>query len=99
MIDENKHRRLVWEENLEFINQHNLEASLGKHTYTVKMNKYGDMVNQDQYSYTSYIINISLTKTNLKKDQSRIRFDVERLQQDRRNDETIGFGVFEAIER
>lgn len=88
---------MVWEENLEFINQHNLESSLGKHTYTVKMNKYGDMVNQHQYS--SYIINISLTKTNFKKDQSRIRFDVERLQQDWRNDETIGFSVFEAIER
>lgn len=98
MIDENKHRRLVWEENLEFINQHNLEASLGKHTYTVKMNKYGDMVNQDQYSYILYN-KYKFNKNKFKKDQSRIRFDVERLQQDRRNDETIGFGVFEAIER
>lgn len=37
-------RRSIWEKNLKFINQHNLEATLGKHTYTLKMNKYGDMV-------------------------------------------------------
>jgi len=40
-------RRQIWEKNLNFINQHNLEQSLGKHTYTVKMNKYGDLTNKE----------------------------------------------------
>lgn len=38
------HRRTVWESNLRYIRQHNLEAQLGKHTYTLKMNQHGDLV-------------------------------------------------------
>ncbi|CAF1504797.1 unnamed protein product, partial [Didymodactylos carnosus] len=37
------HRRSVWESNLQKIRTHNLEADLGVHTYTMKMNKYGDL--------------------------------------------------------
>jgi cathepsin L len=40
-------RRIIWESNIKFINTHNLEASLGKHTYTLKMNKYGDLTNKE----------------------------------------------------
>jgi cathepsin L len=45
--DEETQRRLIWQENVQFINKHNLEANLGKHTYTVKMNKFGDLTNEE----------------------------------------------------
>lgn len=37
-------RRRIWEENLEMINVHNLESSLGLHSYELAMNHLGDMV-------------------------------------------------------
>lgn len=40
-------RRSIWETNLKYINEHNLEASLNKHTFTLKMNKFGDLTNQE----------------------------------------------------
>ena len=46
-VEESTQRRLTWEANLKFINQHNLEESLGLHTYRVGINKYGDMTNQE----------------------------------------------------
>ena len=36
--------RLIWEDNIDFIRKHNLEADLGLHSYTLGMNKYGDLV-------------------------------------------------------
>jgi len=36
-------RRSIWEANIALIRKHNLEADLGLHTYTLGMNKYGDM--------------------------------------------------------
>jgi cathepsin L len=36
-------RRSIWEANIAIIRKHNLEADLGVHTYTLGMNKYGDM--------------------------------------------------------
>jgi cathepsin L len=44
---EESQRRLIWEKNVQFINKHNLEASLGQHTFTVKMNKFGDLTNKE----------------------------------------------------
>jgi len=41
--DEEPTRRAIWEDNIEIIRKHNLEADLGLHTYTLGMNKYGDM--------------------------------------------------------
>jgi len=40
-------RRGIWEENLKKIEHHNIRASLGQHTYTLGMNKYGDMTNRE----------------------------------------------------
>ncbi|XP_022602644.1 cathepsin S-like [Seriola dumerili] len=40
-------RRRIWEENLEIINVHNLEASLGLHTYELAMNHLGDLTTQE----------------------------------------------------
>jgi cathepsin L len=45
--EEETTRRLTWESNLKYIRQHNLEADLGKHTYWLKMNKYGDMTGKE----------------------------------------------------
>jgi cathepsin L len=36
-------RRAIWESNLKIVRNHNLEADLGVHTFTLGMNKYADM--------------------------------------------------------
>lgn len=41
---EDRSRRELWENNLRFISMHNLEASMGLHTYELGMNHMGDMV-------------------------------------------------------
>ncbi len=42
--DEDLGRRELWERNLELITLHNLEASMGLHSYDLGMNHMGDMV-------------------------------------------------------
>ncbi|KAK9526778.1 hypothetical protein VZT92_015459 [Zoarces viviparus] len=40
-------RRRIWEENLDMIGVHNLEASLGLHTYELAMNHLGDLTTEE----------------------------------------------------
>uniref|UniRef100_A0A8C6SJN5 Uncharacterized protein n=1 Tax=Neogobius melanostomus TaxID=47308 RepID=A0A8C6SJN5_9GOBI len=40
-------RRALWEKNLLYINTHNLEASMGSHTYTMAMNHMGDLTKEE----------------------------------------------------
>ncbi|GCB71028.1 hypothetical protein scyTo_0008750 [Scyliorhinus torazame] len=42
--EEETYRRKIWEDNVRYIEQHNLEYSMGKHTFTVGMNPLGDLV-------------------------------------------------------
>jgi len=44
---ENGLRRLIWEENLKRVALHNLEATLGKHTYTLAMNEFADLSGEE----------------------------------------------------
>ncbi|CAF1005392.1 unnamed protein product [Didymodactylos carnosus] len=46
-VAEEQHRREIWETNVAKIRTHNLEADLGLHTYTMKMNKYGDLAHEE----------------------------------------------------
>ncbi|CAF1461094.1 unnamed protein product [Rotaria sordida] len=45
--EEEIYRRQIWEENLRFIHKHNLEFDLDIHQYTLGMNKFGDMTNEE----------------------------------------------------
>ncbi|XP_041060695.1 procathepsin L-like [Carcharodon carcharias] len=38
---------MAWEENMRYIEQHNLEHSMGKHTFTVGMNQFGDLTTEE----------------------------------------------------
>ncbi|XP_031747652.1 cathepsin S-like [Xenopus tropicalis] len=54
--EEERARRTIWEETLKFITVHNLEYSLGLHTYEVGMNHLGDMTGEEvAATMTGYI--------------------------------------------
>jgi cathepsin L len=46
-VEEETIRRVNWEANVAEIEKHNLEADLGLHTYTLGMNRYGDMTHEE----------------------------------------------------
>ncbi|XP_028672155.1 protein CTLA-2-alpha-like [Erpetoichthys calabaricus] len=45
--EEEDFRRIVWEDKLRWIEQHNKEYSEGKHTYTVGMNQFSDLTREE----------------------------------------------------
>lgn len=40
-------RRLIWESNLKFIQRHNMEYDMGKHSYSLGMNQFGDLTHDE----------------------------------------------------
>jgi cathepsin L len=46
-LSEDSYRRTIFEKNLNFIQSHNMQYALGKKTFTVAMNKFGDLTNTE----------------------------------------------------
>jgi cathepsin L len=46
-VEEETSRRSIFEDNVALIRNHNLEADIGLHTYTLGLNKYADMTNEE----------------------------------------------------
>ncbi|XP_057643581.1 cathepsin Q-like [Chionomys nivalis] len=46
-LEEEALRRTVWEKNMKMIKLHNVENGLGKNGYTMKMNAFGDMTDEE----------------------------------------------------
>jgi cathepsin L len=60
-------RRAIFEKNVRFIEKHNGEASVGKHTYTVGLNKFADMSNKEfRTMYNKYNSTENMKSTNNK---------------------------------
>lgn len=51
--NEEQVRRLIWEKNLKFVMLHNLEHSMGLHSYDLGMNHLGDMTSEEVLSLMS----------------------------------------------
>uniref|UniRef100_UPI00398F27A1 cathepsin L2-like n=1 Tax=Pristiophorus japonicus TaxID=55135 RepID=UPI00398F27A1 len=45
--EEEAYRRMVWEDTMRYIEQHNLEHSMGKHTFTVGLNQFADLTTEE----------------------------------------------------
>ncbi|CAF1037308.1 unnamed protein product [Rotaria sordida] len=46
-VEEESVRRNIWEANVAKIRQHNLEADIGIHSYTLGMNRFGDLTHEE----------------------------------------------------
>ncbi|XP_014770628.1 procathepsin L [Octopus bimaculoides] len=54
-------RRVIWEKNLQYVNQHNLEADMGLHTYWLGLNEYADLENREFVQRMNNLIPRNLT--------------------------------------
>ncbi|XP_078054342.1 procathepsin L-like [Mustelus asterias] len=63
--EEETHRRSIWEDNARYIEQHNLEYSMGKRTFTMGMNEFGDLTNEEFNGRMSGLLPIDLTEEEL----------------------------------
>ncbi|XP_069805739.1 cathepsin S-like [Dendropsophus ebraccatus] len=57
-------RRIIWEDNLKFIMVHNLEYSLGLHSYEVGMNHLGDMSSEEVLATMTGFRHVDISQTN-----------------------------------
>lgn len=62
--NEEEVRRLIWEKNLKFVMLHNLEHSMGMHSYDLGMNHLGDMTSEEVTSLMSSLRVPSQWQTN-----------------------------------
>lgn len=46
-LNEEGRRRAIWEKNMKMIERHNWEHRQGKHSFTMAMNAFGDMTNEE----------------------------------------------------
>ncbi|XP_039182923.1 procathepsin L-like [Crotalus tigris] len=53
--EEESFRRAVWEDNLKMIDDHNKQADLGKYTYWLGMNHFGDLTNEELDNRLHYL--------------------------------------------
>lgn len=51
-------RRNIWEDNVRMIQKHNLEADMGLHTFTMKVNHFADLVSYSVFTL-KYALNMS----------------------------------------
>lgn len=53
--------RIIWENNLRKVQEHNLQADLGVHSYWLGMNRFADLVDsliidlKNRFSFLSYL--------------------------------------------
>ncbi|KAL3886605.1 hypothetical protein ACJMK2_026589 [Sinanodonta woodiana] len=55
-------RRIIWEKNLNYVQQHNIEADRGAHSFWLGMNEYADMTS-DEFVGTMNGYRVNATKT------------------------------------
>ncbi|KAG9471121.1 cathepsin S-like isoform X2 [Eleutherodactylus coqui] len=57
-------RRVIWEDNLKFIMVHNLEHSLGLHSYELGMNHLGDMTSEEVLAAMTGLRHVDISMSN-----------------------------------
>uniref|UniRef100_UPI00398ECF69 procathepsin L-like n=1 Tax=Pristiophorus japonicus TaxID=55135 RepID=UPI00398ECF69 len=70
--NEGNYRRTVWEKNLQLIQLHNLEHSMGKHSFLMGMNQFGDFTVEDFHQFMNRL-NLLLIKNSTRKESASAR--------------------------